>query len=151
MNQPRHASWHPLLGTLCVLALVAHPTFPCSRVRLAPERVWAQHYVFEGIVRAVAAPMEPAYLAGPAWGLSVEVSSVIQAPHTLGALVRVYPFDGYSASCTWIGLPLERIDQQFPVGTKIHIIATAYPASQRVTESLPTRLYSEAPIHMKQL
>ena len=143
MNPPGYLLRSSLLATCVALAFCVTSVFPCFTARHCSLVVTPEHYVFEGVVRAIVAPMEPAYLAGPRWGLEIEVSSLRQAPHAPGRFVRVFPFDGYTASCNRLGYSLERIAADFPVGTTLRVAATAYPCSAKPTPSLPTRLYSD--------
>ena len=79
-------------------------------------------YVFIGEVMGIVGPFETKYVKRQAWGLVVKVQDKVFLPKEPSNKFEVFPF-GLGADCGSVGISQEALLKNFPIGSKIRVIA----------------------------
>jgi hypothetical protein len=99
-------------------------SFGCT-LGLQPVRDFDRNeYIFIGEVIGLAGPFASHKFKPQAWGLKIKVDDPIYLPKTPASYFEIVPFESWS-DCTTKGIEREDLIHDFPIGSKVKVIARA--------------------------
>lgn len=116
---------HIIQFIFCVLlvSIIAPPTsWGCSLAVPPVKGFDPGEYIFTGEVISIVGPFESKKFRGKAWGLKVKVEDAIYLPKAPASYFEVFPYELW-ADCLTAGTSKEELEKDYPVGSKIKVIA----------------------------
>lgn len=121
-----------LLCSLLVLLLQSNISFGCT-LGLRPLRGFDRNeYIFIGEVVGIVGSFESGRFREKAWGLRIRVDDPVYLPRTPASYFEVIPYELW-ADCSTAGTSEEELIREFPIGSKVKVIA-------KEARLLPSRL-----------
>jgi hypothetical protein len=111
--------------------LLCQITFACSLVMAPIKRFEPEEYVFTGQVVGIVGPFESKSFRQQAWGLQIKIQEKVNLPETPTGDFELIPFELW-ADCSANGRKSEDLLKNYPVGSKVKVIARAAQLVPRV-------------------
>jgi hypothetical protein len=126
------------LNKILLLLLVYQISTPaclgCSLIFTPIKAFNSKERIFTGVVLGVVGPLETNNSQEKFWGLKIKVDEVVYFPELSTQSIEVFAI-GLSASCSDLGVSKENLEQFYPQGTKLKVIAQA----AKILPKAPTR------------
>jgi hypothetical protein len=111
-----------LLFPLLILLLQSNVSIGCS-LGIPPLRGFDRNeYIFMGEVVGIVGSFESSKFRERAWGLRIRIDDTVYLPRTPANYFEVIPYELW-ADCSTAGTSEEKLIREFPIGSKVKVIA----------------------------